>query len=1087
MLNSIILPIRSIFFLAASLLLSLPLLAQTGQISGRVMDASGAAVQSASVVVRSETTGLERRVQTGEAGLYALPLLNADRYTLTASRTGFRSEIRSGVHLEVDQRAELNFTLEVGAVTESVEVTAAVSRLNTIEASQGQVVDNKRIVEMPLNGRNYIDLALMSGGAVQTPGNSRVGGFSAGGQRATQNNYLLDGIDNNQVELAAAGRRAEMVAPSIDALQEFKVQTNSYAAEFGRGMGGVVNVSLKNGTNDIHGSAFEFLRNEVFDARNFFTPPNTRKPPFKRNQYGLSLGGPVWIPKLYNGRNRTFFFGDFESTRVRETSTVQSTLPTMRMRQGDFGELPSTRRATDPTNGQPFANGIIPASRFDPVAAKLINLYPAPQNSGIGNNFINLPPVIEDVDKWDVRVDQNLSSNDNLFFRFSSQYVNMPDTPALPAPAFGGSNFDSFTQGYNTGIGWNHVFTPNVIGTMRIGWNYTSFARDNPASAKGRNFNREFGIPGATVDTDGMFTMMTITGYRALGIGPFNPVSRNSQNRQWAGDITWVRAKHTIKTGASLIWSQNPVFNSNTALGGYTFNSAYTRDGAADFLLGLGSQWLWQKPLNVSMRTYNYGFYVQDDFRVNQRLSLNFGLRYEQAAPWVEKRNLMGNFDIDTNPNQPRFILAKDGSRSDRALVATDKDNFMARIGFSFKITPKMVLRSGYGHFFAYLENFGDGQFLIGNPPFAYGVTLTGSSTVPAVILNQGPPAGATELSRATGLSFRSYQRYAQKPNAHQWNLNIQREFGADWLVEAGYSGSRGIHLVRQYDANFSPAGPGNIDQKRPYRSTTMETGSGTIAISPLGPIVSHRLDGNSIYHAMLAKVEKRFSNGFTLLASYTFSKTIGDTCGNASTGNTNACGYQNILNLRPERSLDNQDIPHRFVTSVLYDLPFGKNRAFLAGSNKVVDAMLGGWTVGSIVTLSSTLPFNVTVQGNPSNTGSTAVVQRPNVVGDPNEGTRTLDRAFNTDAFVRQPNFTYGNTGRNILRSPSHFNWDFSALKNFPLTEHLRLQFRFEAFTFTNTPRFGNPNAVLGSNTFGVIGGAGTPRNLQFALKLIW
>lgn len=1071
--------------LTTALFLMIPAMAQTGQIGGRVTDASGAAVPGASVVARSETTGLERRAQTSDAGLYTLPLLNAGSYSLTVSHDGFRSEVRNGVRLEVDQHAEMDFALQVGSVAESVEVNASVSRLNTVEASQGQVVDNQRIVEMPLNGRNYIDLALMSGGAVQALGNARVGGFSAGGQRATQNNYLLDGIDNNQVELAAAGRRAEMVQPSIDAIQEFKVQTNSYAAEFGRGMGGVVNVSIKNGTNELHGTAFEFLRNEVFDARNFFTPVNSPKPPFKRNQYGMSIGGPVWIPKLYDGRNKTFFFGDFESTRIRETSTIQSTLPTVRMRQGDFGELPANRRINDPSTGQPFPDGIIPASRFDPVSARLINLYPLPQSGALANNFTFLSPLTQDVDKWDIRVDQNVSSLDNLFFRFSSQYVNMPDTPALPAPAYGGNNLDSFTQGYNTGLGWNHVFTPNVIGTLRAGWNYTRFARNNPASALGHNFNQEYGIPGATEEFDGMFSMMNVTGYRALGIGAFNPVDRNSQNRQVAGDVTWVHGKHTIKAGTSLIWSQNPVANSNTVIGAYTFNAAYTRDGAADFLLGLGSQWVWQRPLNVSMRAHSLGFFVQDDYRVSQRLSLSFGVRYELSTPWVEKRNQMGNLDLDTNPAQPQFVLAQDGSHDERALVGTDKDNVMARFGFSFKLTPKMVLRAGYGQFFSYFENFGDGTYLIGNPPFAYGVTLTGSTTTPAVILSQGPPTGATDLSRATGLSFRSYQRSAVRPNAHQWNLNIQREFGADWLVEVGYSGSRGIHLVRQYDGNFSPAGPGNIDQKRPYRSVSIPDTS--IVVSPLGPIVSHRLDGNSIYHAMLAKVEKRFSNGFTLLSSYTFSKTIGDTCGNASIGNTTNCGYQNVLDLRPERSLDNQDIPHRFVTSTLYDLPLGRNRAYLASASKVVDAVLGGWSVGSIVTFSSALPFNVTVQGNPSNTGSTNIVQRPNVVGDPHEGTRTLDRDFNTDAFARQPNFTYGNAGRNVLRGRAQFNWDFSALKSFQLAESVRLQFRFEAFTFTNTPRFGAPGGVLGAANFGVIGSAETPRNLQFALKLIW
>jgi hypothetical protein len=673
-----------------------------------------------------------------------------------------------------------------------------------------------------------------------------------------------------------------------------------------------------------------------------------------------------------------------------------------------------------------------------------------------------------------------------LFYRFSSQYQVAPDTPNLPAPAIGGNNLDFSTQGYNTVLGWNHVFTPNLIGTARLGWNYTSFDRNNPAAALGHNWNRELGIPGGTLEADGMFSLMSITGYRPIGIGGSNPVSRGSENRQASGDMTWIHGRHTIKSGVSFLRSHNPVANVNTSMGNWTFNGAYSGDGAADFLTGTASQWVWQAPLNVGMRTYNLGAYVQDDYRVSNRLSLSFGVRYELSPPWYERNMKMGILDLDTNPSQPTYVFATDqGSRYDRALVATDKDNVMGRFGLSFKLNNKTVIRSGYGQFFAYMENFGDGQFLIGNPPFAYGVTLSGSNTTPALNLSAGPAAGATDLSRATGLRFNSYQRTPKAANAHQWNLNIQRELGADWLVEVGYSGSRGIHLVRQYDGNFSPAGPGNIDQKRPFRSAGIP---GTnIVVSPLGPVVSHRFDGNSIYHAMMAKVEKRFSKGFTLLSTYTWSKAIGDTCGNSAIGNNAGCGYQNVFDLRQDRSLDNQDVPHRFVSSGLYDIPVGRGRAFLSKSNRLVDSVLGGWSIGSIVTISSALPFSVTVQGNPANTGTTNVVQRANAVGDPRAGERTLARDFNVDAFARPANFTYGTSGRNILRGRSQFNWDFSALKNFQLVERVRLQFRFEGFAITNTPRFGAPGNVFGTAAFGTINSAETPRNLQFALKLIW
>ncbi|MBM3764880.1 MAG: TonB-dependent receptor [Acidobacteria bacterium] len=1061
-----------------ALALSTAAFAQTAQLTGRILDPSGAAVPGAAIQLRNIANGAERAAESNPAGLYTIPLLNPGVYDITVKHTGFKPQTQTGIALVVDQRATLDITLQVGAVTEQVEVRAAVSRLNTVEASQGQVIDNQRIVEMPLNGRNYIDLALMSGGAVQAAPGSRIGGFSAGGQRVSQNNYVMDGIDNNSVELAAAGRRAEMVQPSIDAIQEFKVQTNSYAAEYGRGMGGVVNLTIKSGTNDIHGTAFEFLRNEKLDAKNFFDPVNRPKPPFKRNQYGFSIGGPVVFPKLYNGRNKTFFFGDYEGTRIRESATIVSNIPTARMRTGDFGELLSGRNLAiiDPAaSNQPFPSNIIPAARIDRVSRQLIGLYPATQNANLAANFTHLPPRIQDVDKWDVRIDQNIGSKITSFWRLSKHDTSLPDTASLPAPAFGGGNLDYITEGYNTGAGFNWILTPNLIASVRGGWNFALFKRNNPASALSVFHNEKYGIPGATERVDGGFSQMSLTGYRALGIGGFNPVDRDSQNRQLTGDISWVHGRHTVKAGAGVIRSQNPVLNIRNVLGNWTFDSRYTRDGAADFLLGLASAWNWQSAVNVQMRTYNASFYGQDDWKISDRLTLNFGLRYEVSPPWIERYNKMSIFDIDTNRGNPAIVAAKSGgSRYDRALIATDKNNWMPRLGFAFKVNDRTVVRSGYGMFFAYMENMGDSEHLIGNPPNAFGVTLAGSNTAPALVLQTGPAAGATSLDRATGLQFSSFERNPKLSVAHQWNFDVQREIGKDWLVEIGYSGSRGLHLLRQLEANFSPAGPGAVNNKRIFSRIALP-GTNIVA-SPLGNTFSHRYDGNNIYHAMIAKVERRFSNGFTVLASYTWSKNIGDTCGSAVQGNTTGCGYQDMFNLRNERSIDNQDIPHRFVTSALYELPFlRKNR------------VLGGWTIGSIVTAASNVPFTPTVGGNPANSAGIATVNRPNVVGAAYSGERTVQRDFNTAAFVANSQFQYGNAGRNVLRQRSHFNWDFSTHKNFQLAERLRLQFRFEAFSFSNTPRFGTPGNVVGTANFGVITSAATPRNLQVALKLVW
>jgi hypothetical protein len=1066
-------------------------LAQTAQITGRVTDATGAVVPATSITVTNVATAIDRKVSTNEDGYYTVPLLLPGEYRVTVERQGFKPIVRSGVVLRVDQRAELDFTLEVGALAERIEVQAATVQLNTVEASRGQVIENQRIVELPLNSRTYDDLALLSAGTVQPLSGSRFGGFSSGGVRNTQNNFILDGLDNNPVELAGAQRRSEMVQPSIDAIQEFKVQTNAYAAEYGRAMGSVVNVTTKSGSNDLHGSLFEFLRNEKVDAKNFFDPPGP-KPPFKRNQYGFALGGPVYIPKLYNGKNRMFFFGDYEGTKVRVTNTNTTTIPTPRMRTGDFSELLTLRKPavtiTDPrNNNNPFPGNSIPADRIDPVARTLINLYPTPQNSNLASNFVYQSPANQNWSKFDVRSDVNLGTKDNVFWRFSKQDQAVPAALTLPPPAYGGGALDQSTQGINTGGTWNHIWTPNFIMSVRGGWNYGFFTRDNPAQTNGELLNRKYGIQGGNDTIPGGFSQMGITGYTALGIGANNPVARDSQNRQLAGDITFTRGSHTLKFGANMLRSQNNIFNiRNEVIGPFQFNGQYTKDGMADFLLGWPNQVTWMSRLQVNLRCWNIGAFAQDDWKITPNLTLNLGLRYEIVLPFVEKRNKMGVFDTWTDPNNPRLIHAgSEGSdRYNRAMMATDKNNFMPRVGFAYKLGAKTVIRSGYGIFYAYMEPYGDAEWLIGNPPDAFGVTITSSPAVPALYLAQGPLPGALTLARATGVTLSSIERQANSAYGQQWNFNVQREFGRDWMAELGYSGSKGTHVESMYDENFSPPGPGTQDEKRRYRSAVIP---GAGIVTAIGATYGYHFNGNSIYHALVARLEKRFSSGFTLLASYAFSKAIGDVCGNSAAGNTSNCGFQDLRNLRAERSLDNIDVPQRLVLSGVYELPFGRGRHFASNLPGLANALLGGWSIGSIVTQASGRPYNVVNNGNPATTGTFTVVSRPNLVSDPYAIARTVNQDFDLAAFVRTAQYQFGNAGRNILRQRSFFNWDFSAHKEFPLRERLKLQFRFEAFSFTNTPRFGQAGATMGTATFGRITSADVPRNLQFAMKLLW
>jgi hypothetical protein len=762
------------------------------------------------------------------------------------------------------------------------------------------------------------------------------------------------------------------------------------------------------------------------------------------------------------------------------------------MRTGDFSELLTLRKpaviVTDPANGgSPFAGNVIPASRLDPVAKTLVNLYPTPQNANLAANFIYLGPANQNWSRWDIRADANFGVKDNIAGRISKEDQSVPAALTLPPPAYGGGALDQSTQGINTGGTWNHIWRPNLIMSIRGGWNYGFFTRDNPAQTGGALLNRQYGIKGGNDAIPGGFSQMNITGYTGLGIGANNPVARDSQNRQLAGDVVWTHGAHTFKFGANMLRSQNNIYNiRNEVIGPFQFNGQFAKDGMADFLLGMSSQVTWSTRLQVDLRSWNIGAFAQDDWKVTPNLTLNLGVRYEIVLPFEDKRNRMGVFDDWTDPNNPQLIHAgsQGSDRYNRAMIATDKNNFMPRVGFAYKLGGKTVIRSGYGFFYAYMEPMGDAEWLIGNPPDAFGVTITSSPTVPAMILSAGPAPGALTLAKATGVTLTSIERKANSSYGQQWNFNIQRELGRDWLFEVGYSGSKGTHVESTYDDNYSPPGAGAVDAKRRYLSATVP-GTGLV-ITP-GAIHGYHFDGNSIYHALVTKFEKRFSNGFTLLTSYTFSKAIGDICGNSAAGDTTNCGFQDLRNLRAERSVDNIDVPHRFVASGVYDLPFGKGRHFGSHVPGVVNAVLGGWSAGSIVVRASGRPYNVINNGNPANTGTFVVVSRPDLTGDPYATEHTLNQDFNPAVFVRTASYVLGSAGRNILRQRGFFNWDGSAHKEFTLHERLRLQFRFEAFTLTNTPRFGQAGATQGTAAFGKITSADVPRNLQFGLKLVW
>ncbi len=1063
---------------------------ETARIQGTVTDASGASVPGATVHFVQVNTNQAQQAQTNAEGFYQSVPLRIGQYRLEVEADGFKRAVRSGIILTLEQTAVLDIALELGAVTEVIDVTADAPLLETTQATQGQVIDNKKIVDMPLNGRDYIQLALLSAGAVRPIG-GRFGGFSSGGQRTTQNNYTLDGVDNNNLQIAAQGRRAEVVKPSVDAIQEFKISTNAYSAESGRALGGTVNVSIKSGSNDFHGTVFEFIRNEKFDAKNFFDPADQPRAPFKRNQFGFSAGGPII-------KNRTFIFGDYEGTRIRESSTFNLTIPTQPQLAGDFSGVEQTiydplayDAATNSRN--PFPNNIIPTGRLDPVSAQAASLYPATNRPGVTNNYLTTAPNPEDQDRGDVRVDHVFGSNDNVFFRYSRQVELEGNSPRFPSTLDGdGTQFDH--SGDNMGFSWSHVFSPSLITNVKLGWNRIFTIR---TAVVDENFNQAFGINGVDQALPGM-ALMNISGVQNLGLSNYTPNIIDSQSRQLKIDTSWTKGKHTLKFGWSSQFLQSYLTNPQQSLGNFTFNGNYTRQSApggdrggrpvADFLLGTAFRSNISNSVYMNLRAPWNHFYIQDDWRLTSKLSLNLGLRYEYSPPWTEKDDLISNFDIDSDPLNPDFLIAGSAGsgRFGRALMTNDTNNIGPRFGFAYQAFSGTVVRGGYGIFYANYEGTGGGQYLETNPPFHIKSEISTDSIDPTILLRNGNPAGVVTPENAVSLSFSSFELDPDWPMSQQWNLNIQHSLFRDTVLEVGYYGTKSQHLANRIDGNYALPGPGNINSRRRYTSTIFP---GTdIEVGPLSAMNRHEFNGNSLFHSMQARLEKRFSSGFTFLGAYVFGRTIGDVPGFSGSGNSPNSGIQNPLDRRAERSLDNQHRKHSFTASYVYELPFGRGRKFGPDMHSALNFIAGGWSVAGIHSIASGRPFGLSVRGNPANTGQ---LNRPNVVAgvDPTlpGDQRDPQRWFNTNAFVPNNDFEYGNAGRNILIGPGSFNWDFALYKQFKVTESKYFQFRFEAFNFTNTPNFGFPNSEVGNNNFGVITGAGRPRNLQFGLKFIF
>ncbi len=1044
--------IASIIFLAAALTAA-GQEASDAVVVGSVLDPSQSAIRGAAVQLKHLATGSVIQVKTDERGSYRTPPLRLGEYAISVEAEGFKRFNQSGVVLDIGDVRKVDAVLEVGQVSESVNVEAAAPLLQTSDSTVGTVITNAQIEELPLNGRDYLQLGALSSGTIAAGQ-----GVSIGGQAGTQAAFLLDGQDNNnqQISTGHSGQK-EIIKPSVDAIQEFKVVTNGYSAEYGRSSSGVISVALKSGTNAIHGTGYEFLRNDLLDAKNLFAKV---KPPYRRNDFGGSLGGPILRDKL-------FVFGDIEREIIRQSSTTVSTLPTVPQRSGLFSST-----ILDPSTGTPFQGNQIPVTRMDPVALNILGLTPLAQTAGATSNYVYNSPANQDPKHWDFRADDIISDRQSAYFRYSEQIIdNAVTSPLPPIPgegyfAGGGANV---THSKSFALAHNKVWTPSLLSSIHLGWNDLNWFNTFPNQAL-----TSVGIPGVSASNPG-FSQIAITGYQTLGVSNV-PNSDGSQDRQLSGDLSWTKGAHDIKFGVQANWLQTNFLSSQQSSGIFNFNGEYTKNAFADFLLGAASSESLSNWSYLALRTPYTHFFAQDDWKVSRRLTLNIGLRYELSPPPVENGNTISNFDLDTNPAHPVLVPAgsQGSSWADRALQGVNHLQFAPRFGFAYALPDnKTVFRGGYGIFYSNIITEGGMQSMEVNPPWNVRIGLQpNSSKPPTLFLDQGFAANALSLANAANVQLISYDRSNATPMDQQWNFNIQRQLPGGIVLEVGYYGNKLDHMWRQIDGNPAPPEPGTVNLNRLYTSTIVPGTSNAIT---LGSVTRIQKDGYSNYNALQTKLEKRYSKGVTFIASYAWSKTmaLGDTS-----------GVQNPLNWRSDYAVSSQDMTQHFVGSAIYALPFGKGKNYGAHWNRVTDAFLGGWSAGPILTVNTGMPLNLSVVGDPSNTGQQ---DRPNVVGSWQLANPAVLEWFNTAAFVANAKYTYGNAGRNILRAPGLVNLDFGAHKSFRITERVNAQLRLESFNLTNTPALGAPNAQVGNQLFGQISSAGAARQNQIGLKVIF
>jgi hypothetical protein len=1159
----------------------------SGAIAGWVKDPSNAVVAGAKVTVRDLDRGTALVLTTNSEGEYVADPVKIGNYSVTVEKAGFKKSSAGPVTVDVQSRPAVNFVLQVGSTSETVMVTAEEQQLETETSELGQVVDSKTIVTLPLNGRNYAQLALLGAGVAPAEPGSRVEGsfgFSASGARALQNNFLLDGIDNNSSLGDVLTGQAYVIQPSVDAIQEFKVQTSDYSAEFGRGNGAIMNAVMKSGTNQFHGDLYEFFRNDDLDARNAFDIFGRQ--PYHQNQFGATLGGPII-------KNKTFFFVDYEGFRVVQALPQLSVVPTPQEIGGDFSSFLTTTPAMavdangNPTNqvaldcnGNPTYMGeifnsrltqvstlnpsgycgvpigvdssgnptnIFPGGLIDPLAARLSALFPAPNTSLNGANFLSEPKKTYSRNNADVRIDNKFSDKDSLFGSF-----NFEDQPSFtPSPFQNALDGGAFSDGYeddsfrSVRLSETHVFSPNLINEFRLGYNRINSHRYQ--LNYNDNISAQLGFPGVPFapQIGGLPQISINDGTATIGSAEFLPAIELQNDYVLAENLTWVHNRHSLKFGTEIRREEFTLFEPSAPRGFLNFGSDFTDNPAAPttggeafatFLLGVSDSGTITSLHNVDYFRQAYSFFTQDDFRATQKLTLNLGLRYELYTTVKARDNEQANFDFATDslvvpsgqtaqltPYLSQNIpIERNGSAG---LISPSVLNFAPRAGFAYSASKNLVLRGGYGIFYGGEEN---GPYSNPSPGFNPPFFVTQSFSEPCFLSSANPANGQTNCS-IPGLSVLSQGFPANSltdpntpllftvapdlltPFTQQWHLGVEYELPGENMFEISYAGSRGTHLYNYYN--------GNQAVPEPVFCTTPPNTAQNCPTAPRRPahicdysvfppncnevldtaIDELRSDGFSNYDSLQLRWEKKFSHGLQFEASYTYGHALDD-ASSANLGSLNNGDFRDQRYPWLEYGNADFDVRQRFVVSYAYQLPFGHGQRFGGSANGALNQVIGNWQVAGITTAQTGNWFTITdalsnVSSSDGGGGVGFYEVRPNVVSNPNSTPCLAGAAFNTCAFVdNQIPFTFGNANRNIVRGPGLQNWDFSVFKLFPMNERMRFEFRTEFFNIWNHENllfepFGEiseePQPLeFGTPQFGYPQGARDPRFIQFALK---